>query len=375
MQILKNKDKIANIIFIVGVLIHTFVMAIELGDFSIPFRGRLLQVAFLLFCIKIIMTLYSKKEWIVMVLLGLLGVVSYICGAEEYVLSIVVMIFASKSTDIKKVLKYVFYITLIASFIIIALSLIGIGGVVVDIRDYGRGGIEARWCLGFGHANNLHGTLWYLISLFVWLYFEKLNWKYYVGLTVLNIAMFVLTVSKAGVLVTQIVILIACLLRYYKEIEKKWWAYLCGMLIVLFMVVISIISAGFCWLDSPVLTLLDRALTGRINLAYQYANISMWRYFSPAGELGVVDNGFVAIFFKYGYVIGIVYILFITYLIYQSWKMKNGLGFAILMTSLFYTFMESSYMINDAYLLANLTFIVAMVYMSNNNQKVISVRG
>ena len=48
---------------------------------------------------------------------------------------------------------------------------LGVGGMVVDVRDYGRGGVENRFCLGFSHANNLHGTLWYVMALLLYLFF------------------------------------------------------------------------------------------------------------------------------------------------------------------------------------------------------------
>ncbi len=368
MQLINNKENLANRIFLIGILLHTLVMSLELGEWSIPYRGRILQLAFVLLCIKILMTWYSKLEWSAMILLGIIGAISYFSGAEEYVLSVVVMIFAAKSTDIRKVIKCIFYITLVVSLATIVLSILGIGGLAVDVKDYGRGGIEARWCLGFGHANNLHGTVWYLVTLFIFLYFEKLNWKHYLLLSILNIGLFFLTVSKAGVAVTQLVIIAACILKYVPLIQTKKWLYFLGLLPIGLFSAISIISVSINWSEHKILLFLDKVLTGRINLAYQHANVKDWHLFLPGGQIGVVDNGWVTIFYNYGYIIGILMIVFYIFLVYASWKKERGIWLISAVSAMLYTFMESTYMLNDAYLLANIGFIVAMIYMGEKTK-------
>ena len=368
MQIIKLSEKIANKFFYVGIMIQTIVMIIGFSEYDIPFRGRFLQLSFAFFCIKILTTRYEWKEWITMIVLGFLGAVSYYFGAEEYVVSVVVMIFAAKAVDMRKVLKYIFAVALASSIVTAVLSLAGIGGVSVDIRDYGRGGVEARWCLGFGHANNLHGTLWYLISLLCICYNEKLNWKHYLVLTVINLFLFSFTVSKAGVLATQIVIIAATLLQYYKKIGQSIWIYLCGVAGIILFIAISFLSVSLNWEEHTWMKLLDRILTGRINLAYRYAPIKTWNLFSPGGKLIAVDNGWVATFFNYGYVVGIILILLHVYLVYRAYEKKNGIWLVLIITCVFYTFMEATYTINDAYLLSNLTYIVAMVCISEGRK-------
>lgn len=369
MQIIKNHDKAANLIFQIGIWIHLFVMVVGYGEWSIPYQGRLLQIAFGLFAIKILMTYYSKKEWGILLAVGALGVVSYLSTKDEYVLSVLVMIFAAKSMDMRQICKRILAIAAIATMVIAVLSLFGVGGIPVDVRDYGRGAIEARWCLGFGHANNFHGTLLYLLVLAVYLYFEKITWVHYLIFTGCNLLIYRLTVSKAGLLVVQIVIVAAFLLRYKKVLEEKIWIYLLGVLGTIALYVISIISVSVEWTKSSLLVLLDRLLTGRINLAYQHAHISTWKALESAGELGIVDNGFVAMFFNYGYIVGIVFLCFQVFLLYMSWQRKNSIFFIMVVTSVLYTFMEATYMTNTTYLLSNLSYIVAMLLLSDKKEQ------
>lgn len=369
MQLVKRQEKPGDIAFYIGIGIQLLLMVVGYGDWGIPFHGRLMQIAFALFCIKILTTEYSKTEWLMMVILGGIGVLSYVGTGDEYVVSVIVMIFATKSIDFKRVCKWILWIALAFTVITAFLSLCGVGGMAVDIRDYGRGGIEARWCLGFGHANNLHGTVWYLVALVIYLFFEKLDWRHYLLLTVGNVILFYFTISKGGLIAAQLVIVAAVLLRYIRRLADMTWIYVCGILAVLGVFVISVVSVSVDWNKSSLLMLLDRLFTGRINLAYQHAHISTWKLLSSAGEFGdTVDNGWVTIFFNYGYIIGVFFVLFHIYLVYRTWKQKDGILLVVIASCIFYTFMEATYTVNSSYLLCNLSYIAAMLLITNKRE-------
>ena len=365
MQLIKKQEKLGDIAFYIGITIQLLVMVVGYGDWGVPLHGRLMQAAFALFCIKILTTDYSKAEWIAMIALGGIGILSYIGTRDEYVVSVIVMIFAAKNIDFRRVCKWILLAALIFTVGTAILSLLGIGGMAVDIRDYGRGGVESRWCLGFGHANNFHGTVWYLVALLIYLFFEKLDWRHYLILTVGNIVLFCFTISKGGLIAVQLVIIAAVLLRYIRNLANKMWIYICGFFAVAGVFVISMVSVSVEWTQSSILMLLDRLFTGRINLAYQHAHISTWNLISSAGEFGdTVDNGWVTLFFNYGYVVGILFVLFHIYLVYRTWKQKDALLLVIIASCIFYTFMEATYTVNSSYLLCNLSYIAAMLLIA-----------
>lgn len=369
MQLIKKKERLGNIAFYIGIVIHLLLMTVGYGDWGIPFHGRLMQAAFVFFCVKILMTYYSKTEWLAMVILGGLGILSYIGTRDEYIVSVIVMVFAAKGIDIRRVCKWIFLVALVFTIGTAILSLCGIGGMPVDIRDYGRGGEEARWCLGFGHANNLHGTVWYLTALLTFIYFDKMDLRHYLVLTLGNVILYYFTISKGGLIAVQLVIVAALLLRYIKPLMSQAWIYWCGVAGIAGVFLISMVSVIVEWTKSPILLLLDRLFTGRINLAYQHAHISMWKVISSAGEFGdTVDNGWVTMFFRYGYVFGILFVLFHLYLVYRAWKEKNGMLLVLIITCVFYTFMEASYTVNNSYLLSNLCYIAAMIFMAGKKE-------
>lgn len=374
MQIIKKFDKQSNYIFGVAILIHTLVMCVEFGEWSIPYRGRLIQVAFLLCCIKILFSFYSRLEWFVLVILGLLGILSYSYSGEKYILYVVVLIFSARSVDMNKVLKAILYCIVVATIVTALLSVAGIGGALVDVRDYGRGVIESRYCFGFGHANNIHGTVWLIVSIAVWMYKDRFDWKQYSVFTVLNSLLYMATVSKTGFIVTQCVIIGGLLYRYVnKYVFEKCWSYICGGVIYIGILALTIASVIICgWRGyGPIMGWVDRLTTGRVSLAYKYARISWWHVWTRGGISNpIIDNGFASLGINYGYVVCGLYILFLAYLIFASSKRrKDGISLTLLVTTILYTYMEGSFAVNPVYLLCNPAFLIAMSEISSNDQK------
>lgn len=369
MQLIKKFDKQANFIFWSAIVIHLLVMCVEFGEWSVPFRGRLLQVAFLLCGIKILMSFYTKFEWAMMGFMGIIGAVSYYFTREKYVLYVMVLIFAAKSVSMNKVLKAVLYASLVSTVVIAILSVFNVGGLLVDVRDYGRGMIESRYCFGFGHANNIHGAVWYILSIAVWVYKDKLDWKHYLLFSILNIGLFVLTASKTGVLVTQMIIIGGIAYKYFDVIYKKLVTYICGAVAYAIILGLTLASVIVCnWTGyGPILELVNRITTNRVSLAYKYARISWWKIWMHSGvEDPIIDNGFAALGVNLGYVIWALYILLIAYLIYVAAKKRDGVLFVLLMCSVIYTYMESSFVLSYTYLLCNPVYLIAMHWYSQS---------
>lgn len=365
MQIIKKCDKAANIIYYIAILIHIAIMCEGYSVWETPLRGRLLQIAFVLCCVKILMTYYEKIEWIAIAVLGALSVASYICTKEKYVVYVTVLILAARNVDIRVVLSLIFEGVIISTVLIAIFAFTGLGGTVSETRDFGRGIVETRYMLGFSHANNLHGTIWYALALMVMLYKDKLTWKTYTAVTVLNIVLYFFTHSKTGVVVAQLVIIGGLIYKYQNEkVFEKAWSYIVGGVIYALTIVLTLISVSVNPWDSygKVLNKLNDILTNRIKLSYESAYIGDWHALTMGGShKDTIDNGFVAVAAEYGWIIALVFVVFIAVLLYKSFKKKDGLLLVVLITAIMYTFMERSYMINDAFLLSNLMYIVAMI--------------
>lgn len=80
--------KIAYSSFYIGVIVEILMVLADKSDYINPIEGRLFQLTFLLFLIKVCLTRYTWKEYLIVFLFGILGAVSYfITGRNEILLS------------------------------------------------------------------------------------------------------------------------------------------------------------------------------------------------------------------------------------------------------------------------------------------------
>lgn len=349
----------ADLFFWLAFMIELLILAVGYSAFEIPFRGRMTHIAFGLFGIKIVLTNYSKYEWISISLLGVIGVISYFTIDDEWVLRIIVMVIASKGVSVRKMITSIFVVSIIGYFLVIGLSLIGIGGELTTTADFGRGGTETRWCLGFSHANNLHGTLWYIISLGLLLLKEKFRWYHAALLTIVNLGLYRFTSSRTGMLVAQVMIIGTLCYTMWPRIKDIKIIYWLGGLATSFLVLVSIYSAAFGVKHNALLYKFSQLLTDRLESLTWWEDFYSWRLFGADFPKEPVDIGFITIVSDYGYVILALYLFCVFILIYDCMTKKKWVEYLVLMTCVFYTFMESTYVINVP-LLCNLTFVLLL---------------
>ena len=216
-------SKIAYSCFYIGVIIEVLMVLVDKSVLINPIEGRLFQLTFLLFLIKVCLTRYSRKEYLVIAMFLVLGAISYFVTGRNEIVRVVMFIAACKNIDMKKCLKMVFYLTLSGCLLIMLLSVFGIGGDMALTQEYGRGSVETRYVLGMGHPNALQCMVWALTVLFLYLYGEKMKWYGYPVVLGINIFFFLLTDSKTSLLAAAFAILYAAIYRFVQsEMFNKW---------------------------------------------------------------------------------------------------------------------------------------------------------
>lgn len=364
MQIIKNKEKIGNVLFSVGFFIELMIMIVGHSVIEIPFRGRLTHVAFALFCCKILTTRYSKKQWIGMVLAGILGAFCYLMLREEYVIRFVVMAFAAKDIDTDKYFRKWFLVSLAGTVIIAMLAITGVAGLLVDVRHYGRGVEEARWCFGFNHANNVHCMFWYLAALFLFINRKQNTLKVYGVWFFLNLVLYAFTKSRTGFIATMLLVLGMVAFQYIKSLNGKWWIYITGIFAIGLCVFLTIWGCIYGFVGSKLVEFADRFLTQRLQMGFAFANINQWKLLPTPREYGgAIDNGFAVLFYQYGILFATCILALLVWLIFKMYKQHNGHEFIILITIVLVFFMERGFILNVP-LLCN---IIIMLLMSQWN--------
>ncbi len=373
MQIIKNKEKPGNTLFYIGIILEIIIMMTDHSQITLPLRGRVAHLAFVLFGCKILTTKYTKKEWIIIVLFGLLGAVSYVTCGEEYFIRAIVMVTAAKEIELEKIAKTIFLLVLAGTTIIVVLSLTGTMGIVVDVRNYGRGIEEARWCLGFSHANNVHDMFWYLLVFYFFLENKRCTWIHYLVLTVGNIGLYMLTISRTGFLTAQILIVGCMIVRYFPRICKTVLPYISVVIGLMGCMYITFLG-GLHGRFTPLTEKLDNLLTGRLEMVWEFAPVSKWTWFPPSQNLMYVDNGFARLFYLFGIVIGVMYLALLLYMTYHMYRTKNGVGAVILTTTILVTVMESTFIWNTSLLCNPFFFLLFNEWYKYNKDTVNEVR-
>mgnify|MGYP001049112109 CR=1 FL=1 len=120
-----KKSRLPWYLFYGGLTIELLIVIVDKSNLINPFEGRLFQITFLIFLLKLLLTDYSKKEWHWIVGLELLAFFSYwVTGANELI-RIVTFVAACKNIPLKQMMCYAFYVTLAGCAVIVMLSLTG----------------------------------------------------------------------------------------------------------------------------------------------------------------------------------------------------------------------------------------------------------
>lgn len=346
-------DKIGTLLFYLSVTLEILIVIIDKSNYTNPIEGQLFRITFLLAAGKILFTKYCRKEWIAIVLFGVLGMISWRVTGRNEILRIVAFIAACKGTDVRKLLKYVFYTTLGGCLILVFLSVAGIYGGLALEADFGRGYVQVRYCLGLGHPNALHCMFMMLMLLGLYLYNQSLKWYHYIILSAFNYGMYLLTDSNTGMLMTFCTIVGAVLMRYVKGMSGWKWVYVAGTAVFLVCVLFSVLAAesrfakpANYWFENPLIAQAESFLNGRIQDLYygstrQEGTTATWRLLSGPENQQYFDMGFVRLFYWYGIIPGMIYVILQLLLARQFYKKRDGMGLVMMTVLAVYTVVEA----------------------------------
>lgn len=364
------------LLFYIGLTIELLIVIIDKSNYINPIEGRLFQITFLIFVCKLLLTDYSKKQWCVIILLEAVAFVSYrVTGANDLI-RIVTFVAACKDIPLRQMVKYSFQVTLIGCLVIIALSVSGIYGEISLTQAFGRESAETtryigeeaaeetRYTLGMGHPNALSCMFLMLVTMGVYVYFKRMKWYLYLFIMLLNVGIYMLTDSKTGMLIVTGFLVGACVLSYCKILREKAFVYVCGLLVFVLCIGFSVDAAvcaqrvrdaqwnEFYYLDPRdnkhivALGKIDRHINGRIvSLTDSEKNDGMihtWSAFSEPNNMNYYfDMGWVKLFYRYGVVAGVLYVIAQLALLWKLWRRKDACGLLLFTILAVYTVVEA----------------------------------
>lgn len=369
-------SKLPWFLFYVGLTIELMLVIVDKSNFINPMEGRLFQLTFLIFALKLLLTDYSRRQWCVILLLEAVAFVSYrITGANDLI-RIVTFAAACRDIPLRQMLKYTFYVTLAGCAVIVLLSVTGIYGDISLTQAFGHESAETtryigeeetpetRYTLGMGHPNALACMFLMLTVLGVYVYFAHMKWYLYLFIMLVNVGVYALTGSKTSMLIVAGFLAGACALTYCGFLRDKAFLYICGLLVFLLCIGFSVDAAvcaqrvrdvqwnEFYYLDPRdnghivALARIDRHINGRIiSLTDSRKNdgmIQTWSAFSDPNNMKYYfDMGWVKLFYRYGVVPGIIYVIAQLALLWQLYKKKDACGLMLFVTLAVYTVVEA----------------------------------
>ncbi|MDO5019305.1 MAG: hypothetical protein Q4E29_02390 [Lachnospiraceae bacterium] len=372
------RNKIRNICFYLGLLIEIGIVLWDKSTFINPYEGRLFRVTFLLFGTALLMTHYSKKEWLTIVLFGILGTVSYLVTGRNEILRIVVFLAACKDMNMKQVMKTLFWVTLAGCLVIATASLIGIFGEISVTQIYEAAGTpDTRFTLGFGHPNTLYCMVWVLMLLGMYVYPEKMKWYTYLCLAAGCLGMFFLTKTATGILIALFSLVLAAMFQYLPKMKESKVIQGLSLAGYAFCIIVSVLGAAnanrvlnYNWgLDTSrkaqFYVYLDKILTGRLltlaSTEISDGTLQTWRIFAKPDTTYYFDLGWVRLFYWYGIIPAVIFILVLLYLLYFCFKKKDDMAVVMILSITIYTVVEAHFV--SVYIARNyLLFLLGMYW-------------
>lgn len=364
------------LLFYIGLTIELLIVIIDKSNYINPIEGRLFQITFLIFACKLLLTDYSKKQWCVIILLEAVAFVSYRVTGSNDLIRIVTFVAACKDIPLRQMMKYAFQVTLAGCLVIVALSVSGMYGEISLTQVFGHESLEStlyvgveptpetRYTLGMGHPNALSCMFLMLVTMGVYVYFKRMKWYLYLFIMLLNVGIYMLTDSKTGMLIVTGFLAGACVLTYCKILREKAFVYVCGLLVFALCIGFSVDAAvcaqrvrdaqwnEFFYLNPRdnkhivALGRIDRHINGRIvSLTDSEKNDGMihtWSAFSEPNNMNYYfDMGWVKLFYRYGVVAGVLYVIAQLALLWKLWRRKDACGLLLFTILAVYTVVEA----------------------------------
>lgn len=194
-----------------------------------PGSRALRLTAMWLLLIKVLMTRYSKKEFLILAPVTLLALYNYHVSGNIYGVYTILVIAASKDIDYSTLFKTLFYSTLSAMIFVGILSFGGIGSPTKLVEDFGRGLVETRYCFGLFHPNIWHQAIGRCIIFACIGYYKQLNILHLLILFVYNYFIYRMSVSRTGLIAVSIILILLIFYKYMNKFMHTLFVKLCAL--------------------------------------------------------------------------------------------------------------------------------------------------
>lgn len=285
--------------------------------------------AFLFGIVKILITPYTKRQWVLQVILLLLTAVVFYESHERGILFLAFMVLGMKNISVKKAFHVGLWVWSLCAVVLSIFSFFRLEHTVYRVHAKMGLGPIFRWSLGFSHPNILHITYLALCAFILYELGEHYGIRHFIVMMTGNVLVFLYSVSYTGFGIVS-VLLMGFL---YVKIRPRF-CFVEKILANLVLPVCLLLSfvAPFC-LYHPVLGYyvqpLNFKLNTRIYLAEQFLRSDYHSLFGAdisqiVRSSMTIDNSYVWGYINYGLVaFTIIIIGYFTLLFYDTHNQRT----------------------------------------------------
>ncbi len=353
-----NRKRISEYLFYIAFTIEVLIMILEKSEISFPLESYVFRVTFLLTFFAVLVMKHDKREWIVIGFVWIIAAISYYSSGKNDMLRVVTLMMAARDIDLKKAMKYCFYVCLTGFLLIALLASIGALGNVALTKDFGRQIVnEKRYVFGFGHPNTLFSSVYALILMWIWLYGKKAGFLAYTGVVIGSAISIYLTRSRTGAIVLIMTLIIAIFFRIMPKFGDLTIMYILEIIVSPVLCVLTAILAAWAsdyqfngpsWPTESLYWNTEAVLNYRMSSLYyevkeRDAVLSGWKLFSGHGADSYFDMGWVRLFYWYGIIPTILIVMAIIALIYVCYKKRDIWTMVLIFSLSVYTIVEATF--------------------------------
>lgn len=370
-------EKLQKALFYLALTIELVLMIVEKSEISFGYESYVFRVTFLLTLVSAVLVKREKKEWLVLAALLVFTFVCYEISGKNDLLRVVVFMMAARDIDLRKAMKYSFFVSLSGFAVIALLAVTHVLGDVVLVTDYGRGiADEARLVLGFGHPNTLFGSIYVLVLMWLWIYGEKAPIVYHLVVILISTLVAVFTRSRTAMAVMAMTLVLALLLRLFPKLKNVKALYVLETAVTPFICMGLAVAASY--LADEVYTSgtrtdpkwgwfwqLENLLNCRISILYydvpgHGAILSNLHLIAGHDTEGLFDLGWNRLFYWYGILPTLLIAVTVVLLIYVCYKKRDIWTMLIILSLSVYTLVEATFV--TRYIGRCFYFLITAVY-------------
>ncbi|MDD5873529.1 MAG: glycosyltransferase [Clostridia bacterium] len=271
-------------------------------------------IACIMLLFKYCVTQYTVRQIALDVLLGCIGIVCFVISHDMTVLLLAMTVAGLKDCDFRDLACTAFYVRLAITSLMVVASFLGIfdqgetAQTTTSFQDI------TVYNFGYSTANNAYINIFVLMALFLYIRYDRINWKYFVGTSVIAMLMYTFTNSRTGTILFFAVWFFIFCEKFLLVRRGRYVFFLLMSASTLICAVFSYAATSMFNPDGGYWSeYINRIFSGRLNITHKYheaLSVSLIPRTSAVMDahrgFGFIDNSYMSVYFHDGLIVALI---------------------------------------------------------------------